>query len=140
MILHDDTHSYRCAPCARTGAPCMEGLWLVRRVLLAIEAGGLERPEDYDVVSATQFEGCGRACRVLMRITRTEIDLRSDLPETLDSAWADMGAGPSRAIADNADDPIAPRPWSARVTARVAAGVRADARPTRSPGWHPATA
>lgn len=75
MILSDETHEYSCTNCRHTGRACMEGLWLAQRIARSLALGGRELPQDYDVSCSSRFEGCGRTCHTILRVTRADVQV-----------------------------------------------------------------
>lgn len=75
MRLSDNDNDYDCTTCGTTGGVCMEAVWLGRRLAqgLARRAGDL--PEEFEVVSDSRFQGCGRSCAVRLRITAAAVEI-----------------------------------------------------------------
>lgn len=76
MILTDDSHEYLCTDCTHTGRPCMEGLWLAKRLTAALagRAEGLFGTGG-DFACSARFLGCGRVCTTLLRVRRTDVQI-----------------------------------------------------------------
>lgn len=76
MILTDATHAFTVSACSHTGQPCMEGLWLARRIALALAARAAVLDSGYDVTCAVRFVGCGRVCPAVLRVRPAEVQMR----------------------------------------------------------------
>ena len=77
MQLSDATHDYACTRCGTTQAPCMEALWLARRVAASIRARSRHLPDDFEILSSTRFTGCDRDCVVDLRVTAAMVEVAS---------------------------------------------------------------
>ncbi|MGY6632428.1 MAG: hypothetical protein ACXIU8_01600 [Alkalilacustris sp.] len=75
MHLSDAAYEYDCAPCATTGAVCMEGVWLARRLAAALKHASGPETATFNLVSGTCFGGCGRTCDVVVRLTPGRVDI-----------------------------------------------------------------
>lgn len=75
MILNDNTHEYSCTRCRHTGSACMEGLWLAQRIARAMAVGSKALPSDYDISCSSRFEGCGRTCHTILRVTLADVQV-----------------------------------------------------------------
>jgi len=53
----------------------MEGLWLAQRLCQSISASTEDLPSDYDVSCSSQFQGCGRTCHTILRVTCREVQV-----------------------------------------------------------------
>ena len=53
----------------------MEGLWLAQRLCQSINASTEQLPSDYDVSCSSQFQGCGRTCHTIVRVTCRDVQV-----------------------------------------------------------------
>lgn len=81
MQLSDEHHDYECTRCGRTGAPCMQALWLAQRVALGLAGNAGRLPEAYEVISETVFTGCGQNCRARLTVTEAGIGVDCARPD-----------------------------------------------------------
>jgi hypothetical protein len=75
MNMFDTTHEFSCTDCRHTGRPCMEGIWLAQRLCQSIAEAGDDLPEGYDFSCSSQFEGCGRTCHTILRVTKRDVQV-----------------------------------------------------------------
>ncbi|MCL4187194.1 MAG: hypothetical protein KJZ85_06255 [Rhodobacteraceae bacterium] len=94
MILTDDTHEFACSDCTHTGKPCMEGLWLTRRLARSLAEQARRLDGAYDVTCAASFVGCGRLCHTLLRVRPARLEAFCGVA---DGAAAGGGTGIQRA-------------------------------------------
>lgn len=84
MTLTDDTHTYACSRCRHTGAYCLEALWLAQAFSRVQLRAGHVLPPGSELVTATQFRGCGRQCNVLMRVRHDAVEITAGMPDCCD--------------------------------------------------------
>jgi hypothetical protein len=75
MLFRDTRHAFDCQTCAHTGGPCMEALWLARRIMQALETRKDRLPEGVELASQARFTGCGRSCAVRLQMTAETVSL-----------------------------------------------------------------
>jgi len=114
MILTDDTHEFACSACTHTGKPCMEGLWLARRLARSLAGQARRLDSAYDVTCSARFVGCGRLCQTLLRVRPARLEAFCGLadgvaadPADLAAAAAAAGGGPGLARATVVASPLA---------------------------------
>jgi hypothetical protein len=132
MTLADDTHTYACSRCRHTGSYCLEALWLAQAFSRVQLRAGHVLPAGAELVSATQFQGCGRQCNVLLIVRQGAVEITAGMPDCCDQDEALTPA--ARVIAQ----PLrkAAGTVRAQATPRAAGGGRTAhaAAPLHSPG------
>lgn len=132
MKLVDDTHTYACSCCRHTGSYCLEALWLAQAFSRVQQRAGHVLPAGSELVTATQFRGCGRQCNVLMRVRHDAIEITAGMPDCCDE---DEALAPAAAVVARLSEQAQNRACAAPTPPRTAGGGRAarGATPLHTP-------
>jgi len=84
MELSDNTHHYACSTCGHTGSVCLEALWLAQAFCRAQREVDHILPDSFEMLTASEFHGCGQPCNVLLRVRRGEIEVTVGMRDSCD--------------------------------------------------------